>query len=179
MNLSDYWEKALANTVVVRPRVKPLETFDSTKMPYLLLSESSINMGDTVTRRGELHVEKPSLILPSHSPQFEGFDFDQVTGLHQDLITNFLLVRGVSFPSFKYDNKTGSLDVFEGHLSKAVQHFSDRLARDEDVTTTLLLGPEDCWQFSLLVLIASQVARCAEGDFRKIFNRVWPKKKWF
>lgn len=179
MNLADYWEKAIAHTVIVKPRVPPLETFGKTVLPYLFLAESSVNEGDTVKRKGQVHVEKPSLILPMNSPAFQGFDFEDTEGLDPNLIVNFLLVRGVSFPSLKYRNEGGSLDIVEGRLAKAIRFFSDRLEKEEDVNTTLLCGPEDCWQFSLLIFIAAQVARSAEGDMKKILEQINRKKRWF
>lgn len=178
MNISDSWEKALKNTAVVRPRAAPLETFGSTALPYILLSESAVNPGDTVTRKGEVRLDRPSIILPSHSAQFQGFDPDDAQ-LDWDLVTGFLLVRGISFPSLKYQNKTDSLEVFEGELSKAVQKFSEDLARREDVATSLVVGPEDTWPFSLLICVAGQAARAAQGDVRKILDRYRRKDKWF
>jgi hypothetical protein len=171
MSIQEHWEKAVKQTVIVRPRVKPLETFAATKVPYLLLSESSINTGDTVRREGEIDLQKPNLILPGASPQFYGFDFDKLKDTAPELLTSFLLVRGVSFPSLKYSNKTGYLDIYEGNINRAKQHFGNELQRKEDVVTTLLLGPEDCWQFSLLILIMGQVGRCAEGDIRRILDK--------
>ena len=75
MDIQELWERALKNTEIIRPRVQELHTFSSTQLPYVFLSESSINAGDTVVRKGEVLVEKPSLILPADSPQFEGFSF--------------------------------------------------------------------------------------------------------
>ena len=39
-------------------------------------------------------------------PHFEGFDFEEGMRLNEDLLMSFLLVRGISFPSLKYNNRT-------------------------------------------------------------------------
>src|SRR3989344_5164746 len=130
MNITELWEKALRRTTIVRPRVQGLETFHATVLPYIFLSESVVNSGDTVVRTGEVRLEKPSLVLPSHSPFFEGFEFDEAADA--GLVTNFLLVRGVSFPSLKYENKTGKLEVKDGPLSKQLRLHGDELGRKED-----------------------------------------------
>ncbi|MEK6732717.1 MAG: hypothetical protein AABY55_03740, partial [Candidatus Omnitrophota bacterium] len=77
MNIQDGWEKALKHTKIIRPRPKALLTFETTEVPYVLLSESSVNLGDTVVRKGQILVEKPAIILPSNLPHFEGFDFEK------------------------------------------------------------------------------------------------------
>jgi hypothetical protein len=171
VDIQDSWEKALKYTKIIRPRPKDLLTFEPTDVPYLFLAESSVNLGDTVVRKGEVRVEKPNIILPSNMPQFEGFDFDREFQYGQDTILNFLLVRGVSFPSLKYNNKTSSLDIYEGHLEKAVGYYRDKLERGEDVHRGLVTGPEDSWQFSVLIFIASQIIRSADGDIKRLLER--------
>ncbi len=170
MDIQDRWEKALKKTRIIRSRAQELQTFSDTNLPYTFLSEAIINAGDTVVRKGEVIVEKPAIILPSNLPQFEGFDFEEEFSLGQDMVTNFLLVRGVTFPSMKYDNKTQSLNIYEGHIDKAIAYYSDMLQRKEDVHSGLVVGPEDCWQFSVLIFICSQVARSANSDIRRLID---------
>ena len=171
MNIQDSWEKALKNTRIIRPRPKELLTFEATDVPYILLSESSVNLGDTVVRKGEVKVEKPAIILPHNLHQFEGFDFEKELHYGDDSVLNFLIVRGVTFPSLKYNNKTYSLDIYENHLEKAIGYYSDKLQRGEDVHSGLVVGPEDCWQFSILIFIATQIVRSADGDIKRLLER--------
>lgn len=166
----EIWEKALRYTEIVRPRIQPLATDGPTFLPYIFLAESSVNVGDTVVRRGEVIVEKPAIILPQNLPQFEGFESPQEQPFNPDMVTNFLLVRGIRFPSMKYNNRTYSLDVREGKLQSAIDHYGRELQRQENLTTGLVIGPEDCWQFSILVFICSQVLRSAEGDIQKLLD---------
>lgn len=172
MDIRDTWERASKDTEIIRSRVKSLSTFNTTDLPYILLSKSVVNLGDAVVRRGKVMVEKPSLIIPSGLPQFEGFDFEEELHLNENTITNFFLVRGVKVPSFKYDNQTYSLDIYEGGLDKAIKHFSNHLQRKEDVHTGLIVGPEHCWQFSLLIFICSMVVKSADGDIKNILNNL-------
>ena len=44
MNAYDAWKKALNETEIVRARVRSLETFEDTRVSYILLSSSSINI---------------------------------------------------------------------------------------------------------------------------------------
>ncbi len=168
MDTQQAWQKALKQTEILRSRVQSLLTFQDTLVPYVFLSESSINEGDTVVRQGELLFEKPSLILPNNHPQFEGFEFDSSSELNLSSLVNLLLIRGVSLPSLKYNNKTVSLDIFEGSLSKAAKHYLEIFQQQENVNTGLIKGPEDVWQFSVLIFICSQVSRNAETDVRQL-----------
>ena len=171
MDFEKYWNKALKHTEIIRARIKALQTVGDTSVPYVLLSESSINVGDTVVRTGEVVVCKPALIVPPNNPQFDGFDFEnEDKNFDQNSLMNFLIVRGVSIPSLQYNNQTASLDVYEGKLSKAIKYYEQKLQQKEDVRTGLFVGPEDCWQFSLLIFICMQIARNAETDIKKLLD---------
>jgi len=176
MDIEKTWEKALRNTEVIRTRIKALMTSGTTYVPYILLSESAVSSDDTVVRKGEVIVEKPTLIVPPNNPQFEGFEFDEKDEIEQNTVINFLLVRGIMFPSLKYDNKISSLDIFEGKLSTAIKHYESLLQQKENVNTGLIAGPQDVWQYSLLIFICSQIARNAEGDIKKLLDEYHKKK---
>ena len=170
MEFEKAWHKALKNTEIIRSRARILQTVSDTQVPYIFLAESSINHGDTVVRKGSVVVQKPSLIVPPNNPQFNGFEFDTEEGVDQNQLINFFIVRGVSFPSLRYNNQTNSLDVFEGRLSQAIEHYKNLLQQQEDVTAGLITGPEDVWQFSLLIFVASQIMKNADMDIRKLLD---------
>ena len=176
MDIHELWDKARKHTEILRMRMQDLSSADITNVPYVFLAESSLNQGDTVVRRGHVLVERPSIVLPGFSPQFEGFAFDQELHLSQETVATFLLIRGVHFPSLKYRHETSSLDLFEGNLQKAVTHFQDQLQRAEDIKTGLVIGLEDAWQFSILLLVGMLVIRSAEGDLRR-FLEEWRKRQ--
>ena len=170
MNIYQAWEKALRNTEIIRSRIQGLMTFQDTRVPYILLSESSVNIGDTVVRRGDVVLERPSLILPPNTPQFQGFEIGKDFGDQEDQFLNFLLVRGIVLPSLKYNNRAASLDIFEGRLSAAIKHHEESLQRAEDLATGLIAGPEDCWQMSLLIFSCAQAAKNASTDIKKLLD---------
>lgn len=170
MSLQDIWDRAVRKTEIIRPRVQPLHADNVTRLPYICLSESSVNAGDTAVRLGEVLVEKPSIVLPYNMPQFAGFDFEKQGIANEGLFKSFLLVRGVQMPGMRYDNRSHCLDVREGSLSRAIEHFKQELQKTENVHTGLIAGPEDCWQFSVLLFVCSQVIRSADGDIRKLMD---------
>lgn len=171
MNVQDAWEKALKKTKIIRPRAQELQTFSDTNISYTFLAEALVNKGDTIVRKGEVVVEKPAIFLPSNMPQFEGFDFEEEFKVGHDMVINFLLVRGVNFPSMKYNNKTEPLNIYDGHIEKAIAYHSDLLQRKEDVHSGLVIGPEDCWQFSILIFTCAQIAKSANSDISRLLER--------
>ena len=176
MDLRELWDKARKRTEVLRMRLQDLATFDATTVPYIFLAESALNSGDTVVRKGQVLIERPSIVLPTFSPQFEGFEFDEALHLNDDALATFLLVRGIQFPSLKYRHQVSSLDLFEGSLQNAIAHFGERLTAAEDITTGLVIGVEDAWQFSILLLVGMLVVRSAEGDVRRLFDE-WRRRQ--
>ena len=175
MDSTSAWEKALRETNIIRSRIIGLQTFGETQVPYILLSPSTINEGDTVVRTGEVLVHRPSLILPPNIPQLEGFNFEEGS-LKEDTMINFLMVRGITLPSMKYDNKIFSLNVFEGKIEDAVGVYGNRLQREENTSAGLICGPDQVWQLSLLIFICSQIAKNSSTDIRRLLDEYHKKK---
>lgn len=168
MDLEALWDKALKGTEIIRARMLDLKTFEATMLPYVFLAESQLNQGDTVVRTGHVVVERPALILPS--PRLEGFEFAAEHPFGEDTVLNFLLVRGIRFPSLRYRHELSSLDLRDGSLQEAVTDIQERLKRAEDVQTGLVIGPEEAWQFSVLILVGSVIIRSSEGDVRRLLE---------
>ena len=172
MDIEQLWDKAQKKTEVLRGRVKGLPTFKAAKVPYVFLGESVVNEGHTVVRKGKIIIEKPMIILPEDLPQFEGFDFEEELQVEHGTMQMFFLMRGIRFPSLKYNNTIESLDLEEASLSKTAEKFKKNLERKENVKTALILGPEDCWQFSILLYMANLVGRCVRTDIINIMERL-------
>ena len=167
MNIQDAWENALEKTEIIRPRVHPLCANEATQLPYILLSPDGPT---TIVRKGEVVVERPAIVLPQNMPQFEGFDFEKEMEINGEFLKSFFLVRGVRLPSLKYQNKSTTQEVFSGQLQSAVQHYANRLQREEDVKAGLLTGPSETWLMSVLVFVCGQVVKSADGDIRRLLE---------
>jgi len=171
VSLEEKWKKAVSKTEIIRARMTHLLTFEATALPYIFLAESAVNPGDTVIRKGKVLAEKPLLVLPENFPQFEGFDLKKDLKANDDSLRTLLVMRGISFPSFKYQNITNTVDISEGSLTKAIKEVKRDLEQKEDLTTGLLIGPEDCWQLSLLLYIATLVSKSAASDIQKLMDK--------
>ncbi|MDD3088657.1 MAG: hypothetical protein PHT95_01770 [Candidatus Omnitrophica bacterium] len=170
MDIELLWEKARERTEVIRGRAKGLATFKRTDVPYVFLSESMVNDGHTVIRKGKVLVEKPLILLPEDMPMFEGFDFEEDLKATNEAVQMFLFMRGVRFPSLKYNN-IYKLEISEEPLSKLAEKYKKKFERSENVNTALIIGPDDCWQFSVILYVASLVGRCARADILNLMEK--------
>jgi len=171
MDIDQKWQKALKKTEILRTRLRHLLTFEHTELPYVFLAESSVNVGDVVVRKGRIMVDKPLIVLPGNFPQFEGFEFKKDFHLDDESVTTFLMMRGVSFPSLKYSNEVTTIDVCPGPLSGAIKRFLNELQKKEDTDCGLIIAPEDCWQFAVIIYAASQVAKSVPEDIKNILRK--------
>ena len=173
MDIEELWQKAVTKTEVYRSRLRSLYTFSQTTLPYIYLAESTVNTGDVVVRRGKIVLEKPLILLPGNFPQFNGFEINEKDAhFDNDAVATFLFVRGITFPTMKYSNETHKLDVVPGPLSKVIERYKLDLEKKEDVTTGLIISPEDCWQFSVLIYVSILMAKSLPEDIRNILKRM-------
>jgi len=173
MNIEELWQKAVNKTEIHRARLRYLYTFDQTSLPYVYLAESSVNDGDVVVRQGSIVAERPMILLPGNLPQFEGFQMqDKNFNIGNDSVAAFLFMRGVSFPAMKYSNEVHKLDVMPGPLSKVVTRYKNDLQKKEDINTGLVISPEDCWQFAVLIYAAALAAKSMPEDVKNILKRM-------
>jgi hypothetical protein len=170
VDLREAWNKAVNRTEILRWRKASLDTFGHTTLNYAFLAESAVNAGDTVHRKGKILVHKPMLLLPENIPQFEGFDAAKDLGVDENELARFLLVRGVSFPSLKFRNETDSLNVMEKPLNKAVESVMNTLDHERNFDTGVLVGPEDCWQLSIIIYAGGLMTRSASKDIRRLLE---------
>jgi len=172
MDIEQMWEKAQAKTEIIRGRIRALPTFETTRVQYIFLAESVVNVGSTVVRNGKVIIEKPLILLPEDLPQFEGFDFEEDLEIEQAAMQMFFLMRGIRFPSLKYNNRVETLDLEDASLSKTIDKYKRELEQKENVNTALIIGPEDCWQFSIILYMASLISRCIKGDIMNIIGKI-------
>lgn len=173
MSIEELWQKAISKTEIYRARLRYLYTFDQTTLPYIYMAESALNAGDVVVRQGNIVAERPLVFMPGNMPQLEGFQIDDKNlNIGNDAVASFLFMRGITFPTMKYLNQTIKLDVIPGPLSKAVNRYKKDLEKKEDIDTGLLVSPEDCWQFAVLIYAAALAGKSIPEDVKNILRRM-------
>ncbi|OQX82279.1 MAG: hypothetical protein B6D53_04835 [Candidatus Omnitrophica bacterium 4484_49] len=84
----------------------------------------------------------------------------------------------VTKPVIYLPDHTPILEGFEfedNPLSDTVKKYKEELIKAEDVYTGLIIGPDDCWQFSLLIYVAGLVMKSAPQDIKKFLEELRKK----
>ncbi len=171
MNIDELWQKAIKETEIHRARITNLSTFSPTDVDYIVLSRSDISDRDTVVRKGKINIMHPIIVLPPDYPQLEGFNLEEISDLNADSLRSFLYMRGVRLPSLKYYNRTYTMDIVENPLSELIAHYKNEFERKEDINAGLVVGPNEAWQFSLLLYVAGLIDRSVDTDIKNILDR--------
>ncbi|MDP8253689.1 MAG: hypothetical protein P9X27_04730 [Candidatus Kaelpia aquatica] len=166
MDFEQKWNRAVKNTEIEKSWAGYLNTSSSTVLSYIMLSESMLDSSDTVVRKGRVEVTRPLIYLPDNNPVFKGFELSEHNLFDNSAIT-FLLLRGVSFPSLKYQNSVYSLDIDNLSLNEVVKKHKRELQRLEDVKTGLIVGPDDYWHYSLAIYVAALASKSASNDIER------------
>lgn len=170
MDLTDMWQLAMKTTKVRRKRLASLETFEDTRIPYVLVSEHPRGPAQSNVRQGHVQVGKPRLFLPDHHPQFEGFDFDQIEA-NENTIQTMMYVRGIRLPSMKFKNVRSHM-LYDGTIDEAVAQYGREMGRAEDVDTGLILGQEAVWPFALLFYVSMLIAKNLPKDIERLLEEI-------
>ncbi|HEY4000641.1 MAG TPA: hypothetical protein VGO93_17355 [Candidatus Xenobia bacterium] len=173
MGFQEDFARAVRETEVRRQRTSRLLTVGTTELPYVLLSTSVVNLGDTVVRQGMVRVEPPTLLLLNRPHQFEGFEDEESPA--EGLLA---LGRMARFPPGKYSNIDSQLDVFEGTLESAISQVQTRLDNAADRQTGVVIGPADLWNMSLLVYVSKMIVQSAPHDVEQLLARPTFKPRW-
>jgi len=170
MDIESDFKRALSETEIHRHSRSRLLTVGTTELPYVLLGESMVNLGDTVVRRGIVRIEQPRIVVMGRPHQFEGFDEEETPGLM------LALGRVASFPPGKYSNIDTQLDVYEGRLEAALGHYQEKMRDDQ--LTGLLSGPVDVWACSLMVYVFAMAVQSAPADLRDLVLKSGLPRHW-
>lgn len=162
------WNEAVKTTRIRRKRLASLETFEETRLPYVLVSEHPRLPAQSTVRQGHVEVARPKLVLPDHHPQFEGFDFEQMQA-DENSIQTLMYVRGVRLPSFKLKNIQGQ-QLYDGTVDDAIGQYGRDLARAEDIQTGLITGKEGVWPFALLFYVSLLIVKNLPKDIERLLE---------
>ncbi len=170
IDIDKKWQEALKKTKIVRSRIKKLNTFSKTIVPYVLVSKSLVNKGCSVVREGNVVVSPVYIHLPYSKFELRNFKFKETTDYNDEIIKSFLLIRGVQLPSMKYSNTELKLEVVEKSVEQVVKEYQELFQRKEDTETGLVISIPDVWQFSLIIYLASVIAKSADNDIRNFLE---------
>lgn len=163
LNIREAFQKAFNTTEVIRQRQACLLVASATEIPFILLSESEINDGDTVVREGKVDVEKPIIMVPGRPYDFDGFEAEESRLA--------LFGRIASFPTGKYSIEC-DMRVVDTGLQRTVDKFQRQFDSNDDEHTGLCVCKTDVWELAALYYVGLLVRKSIGYDWDDLRRRL-------
>jgi len=161
--------ETIKKTEVIKPPRQPLSTFGQTEIEYFLVSDLVQFPDRCRLRYGDLIAKKPMIISPeTMMERFEGF------GLEGKKYGDWFLksfgdeLRGLQY-KFTNDLRGSRLERASPH--ELIDRINSRLDFDSTRPVTILKGPDESWQLSLLKFIVEMSARSFHGNLQELNER--------
>ena len=182
--------RARAETRIVRARKNLLFTFGATRLPYICLSPVE-GRAQVRLRQGEVTSQRPTIETPDPSLWsagtfgFEGFDDasdDNAPGDAPGGGPNgggggggwlpVLIGRRVELPPARYVNTPAGAGLEPGGVEEVIGRVRERLDREHDIRTGVLVTPEATWALGVLLYVGAQMTRSAPSNLAEHFERI-------
>ena len=158
-----YWNQ----TEILRSYHMRLSVFGDMGLPYIFISQHHLK-DRAFVYRGTVFIQQPTLILPfNQGPQFnEGFDVEMPEAA-------MTLFRNVGIPYSNIRHQVGSATRIEyGELKRVLEQHYERMEKQEDAVTGLLLGNTDGKDVSLMKYALVLSAKSAPGNISEILKDI-------
>jgi len=162
-------QEAIQKTEILRTPSLALATFGQTQIEYYLVSELVTLPDRSRLRTGDLVAEKPQIIAPEHMlKQFDGFG-PEGKKFGEWLLKNYgQELKGLHY-KFSHHPQSNRVE----HLTslELTQRILRNLEEDDRKRVTVLKGPEEGWQLSLLKSIIEISSRSFRGNLQELNER--------
>jgi hypothetical protein len=169
-NSFDFWYAA-ANTEVVLPPSRQLQTFGSTLINYHLVSELLDEPGRVRIREGRLEAGRPTLIMPSDYAKIDTSGF----GDEAKKYLEFLREHEDSVRILEYGYSLKQEAFSEQVVTDSVPAVVDRVVAEVKSSgngfDAVLIGVDDPWDVALVKLFWMEVNASAAANVRELEER--------
>lgn len=166
----DDFSYALENTRVLLPPRQRLDTFGTSLVHYVLLTEDMDAANLSRVREGRIHAERPQLITPQGMARLalEGF------GEQGRKFAEQISAQAGRFAFLKYGFRISKSDMRAYDVHESLESVAGRLKEDlqgkGEPLTALVAGVDDGWEVCLLKFMIDLIGASAPGqvdDFRE------------
>ncbi|MBM3133195.1 MAG: hypothetical protein FJZ95_09240 [Chloroflexi bacterium] len=171
----DQIEFALRHTELVRPPQQRLSTFGVTNVHYYLLTEPMESVNETRIREGRVIAEKPRIVTPGYFMNaLEGFG-ENARAQAIELFSRYGFDPDIL--EYKYRNEAGNSWTLSEEIGQVALKIGSKIDDEKDLMATILKGPDDGWQISLMKFIfdltrVSLHRNVAEMQSMGLFDRI-------
>ncbi len=163
----DIWY-ALANTEVIFPPQKQLETFGSTFINYHLITEKMDAVNVIRIREGRIYAERPQVLTPVYFEQLLLEGFGKGTQQYIDWLRAH--VHDLAF--LKYGFRFRKEEIQETTVHENVDAVADRIKalveKRSDPLTAVIKGVDDAWEVCLLKFITDIIRQSVPGNIMEM-----------
>ena len=153
----DFWY-AVNNTEVMKLPSRQLETFGTTAVNYILISELMDSVNKVRVREGRLDAARPTILTPSDfgSASLEGFGDSESEKYMDWLSQNAQHLRILQY-GFGISKEATNDSVISEPLDHVIENVKKEMQSKDDPYTALLVGVESPWEVCLLKLMVDMV----------------------
>lgn len=168
---ADDFHFALENTRVVLPPEKRIDTFGTSVLNYVLVTEDMDRASLCHVREGSIVAERPQIISPENISRLLLEGFGEQAGRFAELINQ----HADKFSILKYGFRVRKADIrsYEAHdrIEALLGKVSEQVRERKDPLATVLAGVEDGWEVCLLKFMFDMVIASGESNLRDLRNR--------
>jgi hypothetical protein len=167
----DDFQFALENTRVVLPPEKRIETFGTSVLNYVLVTEDMDQASLCHVREGSIVAERPQVITAENISRLLLEGFGEEAKRFAELINR----NAQHFAILKYGFRVRKADIRKYEAHDAIDPLLGRVAEQvrarHDPLAAVLAGVEDGWEVCLLKFMFDMVAASGESNFRDLRGR--------
>lgn len=144
MELDEKIQKAIENTVVIKPPKQSLATFGTTNIYYYLITD--LMERTNVVREGRVIAAKPKIVTPTYLVNLEGFSGGA---------RRYVELMAQQFPHepsifYSYKNEPGDMNIVSQTTDEIVDKIAQKIESHHDPLTAIIKGVEEMWDVSLI-----------------------------
>src|SRR3989338_11044907 len=154
----DIWY-AIANTEVIIPHQRRLETFGSTVITYHLITEKMDAVNEVRVREGRVHAERPQVLTSTYFEQLllEGFEKDahQYVDWLRDHVPNLTFLKY----GFRFRKEEIQESTLHENIYTVIARIKDYVERKNEPLTAVIKGVDDTWEICLLKFVTDIIRK--------------------
>jgi hypothetical protein len=167
----DDFSYALENTHVLLAPTRRLDTFNTSRFDYFLVTEEMDAVNLSKVREGHIHAERPQIVTPQNMARLllEGF------GDQGQRFAEQISAQAGRFAFLKYGFRVSKSEVRSYTVHESLDQVAGKLkddltARDQPLTA-LLTGVDEGWEVCLLKFMIDLINSSAPGNLGDFHER--------
>jgi len=166
----DIWY-AIANTEVVLPPRKRLETFGSTTINYHLITEKMDAVNEIRIREGRIHAERPVVLTPSYFERLMLDGFGEEAQHYLDWLKGHLPDLAFLKYGFSFRKQERSESTVHDNLDSVTARIKALVEEQDEPLAAVIKGVDDAWEICLLKFVTDTIRQSVPEHVKNLKQR--------